>query len=162
MARPNPLRVIMSFDLPSKTLQRRLPYRPDIDEVLYTYEKLNRYVFDRALKQPEITINSIQKAWGVCYGLEKIDINTGSNCKIRLMDKWFCIQWMVTTLAHEMCHQFQWDIYGPEREEIGKRWLMSHGPSFLEHRTRLAEYNIPLKVSHSKRLWFKYQDLFAS
>lgn len=162
MARPNPLRVMMSADLPPRVLQRRLPYRPNMDEIEYTYDKLNRYVFDNALRQPKIVANTIQKAWGVCYGDIDVDPETGSNCRIRLMDKWFCLQWMVTTLAHEMCHQFQWDVYGPEREENGKDWLMSHGPSFLEHRDRLAHYNIPLKVCHSKRLWFAHQDLFLA
>ena len=161
MARPNPLRIIMATELPPKTLQRRMPYRPSLDEVEYTYDKLNRYVFDNALRRPEIALNTLQKAWGICYGLVDIE-PTGSNCKIRLMDKWYSAQWMVTTLAHEMCHQFQWDIYGPEREENGKQWLMSHGPSFLEHRERLAEYNIPLKVSHSRRKWFEHQDLFLA
>lgn len=161
MARPNPLRVMMASELPPKTLQRRMPYRPSVDEVEYTYDKLNRYVFDNALKRPEIITSTLQKAWGVCYGLVELE-PSGSNCKIRLMDKWYSIQWMVTTLAHEMCHQYQWDIYGPEREENGKHWLMSHGPSFLEHRDRLAEFDIPLKVSHSRRKWFEHQDLFLA
>lgn len=162
MARPNPLHVMMAAELPPKVVQRRLPYRPSMDELEYTYDKLNRYVFDNALRRPKITQNTIQRAWGVCYGDIAVDPETGSNCRIRIMDKWFCVQWMVTTLAHEMCHQFQWDVYGPEREESGKDWLMSHGPTFLEHRERLAHYNIPLKVCHSKRLWFQHQDLFLA
>jgi hypothetical protein len=162
MARPNPLRVMMSTELPPKALQRRLPYRPSLDEVEYTYDKLNRYVFDNALRQPEIITGIIQKAWGICYGMTDQDPDTGSNCKIRLTDKWYCVQWMVSTLAHEMCHQYQWDVYGPEREELGKGWLMSHGPTFLEHRERLTEYQIPLKVCHSRRLWFYHQDLFLA
>lgn len=162
MARPNPLRVMMATELPPKVLQRKLPYRPSQDEIEYTYDKLNRYVFDNALRRPQLIQNTIHRAWGVCYGDIDLDPETGSNCRIRIMDKWFCIQWMVTTLAHEMCHQYQWDVHGPEREESGKDWLMSHGPTFLEHRERLAEYNIPLKVCHSKRLWFEHQDLFLA
>jgi len=153
---------MMGTALPPKTIQRRLPYRPNLDEVEYTYYIINKYVFDNCLKQPEIILKPIPKAWGICFGMTTADTKTKSNCQIRLSDKWYCTQWMVTTLAHEMCHQFQWDIYGPMREESGKDWLMSHGPTFLEHRDRLSIYNVPLKVFHSKRLWFKYQDLFIA
>jgi hypothetical protein len=162
MARPNPVRAMMATELPPKTLQRRMPYRPSLDEVEYTYSILNKYAFDNALRQPVIVLKQIPQAWGMCFGLVEEDEYTGSNCRIRLSDKWFSTQWMVTTLAHEMCHQYQWDINGPERAEHGKDWLMSHGPTFLEHRDRLSIYHVPLKVSHSKRLWFKHQDLFLA
>lgn len=162
MARPNPIRVMMATPLPPKTIQRRMPYRPGVEEVEYTYNILNKYVFDNALKKPKIILKSIPKAWGVCFGLTEVDKETRSNCRIRISDKWYSTQWMVTTLAHEMCHQYQWDIYGPMREEEGKEWLMSHGPSFLEHRDRLAQYHVPLKTAHSKRKWFLYQDLFLT
>lgn len=96
----------------------------------------------------------------MCMGETTEQVSYGSYCKIRMMDKWYCPQWMVTTLAHEMAHQYQWDIIGPEREYNGKDWLMSHGPSFFQFRNRLAEHHIPLKTSHSTRCWFKHQDMF--
>lgn len=88
--------------------------------------------------------------------------STGSHCTIRMMDKWFCPQWFVTTLAHEMVHQYQWDVLGPERQENGKDWLMSHGPSFFEFKPDLEDYDISLKTAHSQRRWFKHQDLFKA
>lgn len=162
MARPNPIRTMMATPLPSKTVQRRLPYRPKLSEVIYTYNILNRYVFDNKLVRPTIVTKTLRKAWGVCYGLAELDYSTGSNCRIQINDKWFSTQWMVTTLAHEMCHQYQWDVLGPIREDEGKEWLMSHGPTFHEHKDRLAYYDVPLKVCHSKRLWFEHQDLFLA
>jgi hypothetical protein len=162
MARPNPIRRLMSEPLPPKTAQRRLPYRPKLEEVEYTYQILNKYVFDNALKKPPIRQGILQNAWGICCGLEHPKEGYRSYCEIKISDKWYCVQWMISTLAHEMCHQYQWDIYGPERAEMGKDWLMSHGPTFLEHRDRLQEYGIPLKVSFSRRRWFAYQDLFSS
>jgi hypothetical protein len=78
------------------------------------------------------------------------------------MDKWFCMQWFITTLAHEMVHQYQWDIIGPEREQEGKDWLMSHGPSFYQFKDGMKDYNISLKTAHSQRRWFKHQDLFKA
>lgn len=162
MARPNPIRKIMAVPLPSKTLQRRLPYRPKLEEVEYTYDVLNRYIFGNQLNKPPLHIGRLRDAWGVCHGLCNPIPGYKSLCEIKISDKWYCVQWMVVTLAHEMCHQYQWDIYGPERSEAGKNWLMSHGPSFLEHRNRLAEFGIPLKTAHSRRRWFLYQDLFFS
>ena len=162
MARPNPLRVMMAAKLPSKTIQRRTPYRPCGEEIRYTYDRLNWYIFDNALKQPLIKIKTLYGAWGICYGYDEPYRNTKSNCTIELSNKWYSIQWMVTCLAHEMCHQYQWDLYGPEREKNGKDWLMSHGPTFFEHRDRLAEYNIPLRIQYDHALWFQHQDLFLS
>ena len=162
MARPNPIRKMMAESLPPKTLQRRLPYRPSIEEVNYTYSLLNRYVFDNALRQPPLEIGILRDAWGMCQGLCKPEDGYKSFCSIKISDKWYCVQWMVSTLAHEMCHQYQWDVYGPEREEVGKDWLMSHGPSFLVHRQILSEFGIPLKTSFSRKKWFVYQDLFST
>jgi hypothetical protein len=76
------------------------------------------------------------------------------------MDKWFCAQWAVTVIAHEMVHQHQWDIEGPKRWRKGKDFLMSHGPTFFRFRDKLEKYGISLKTAHSQRKWFKHQDLF--
>jgi hypothetical protein len=76
------------------------------------------------------------------------------------MDKWYCKQWLITVLAHEMCHQYQWDIQGMERLKRGKQPLMSHGPSFFVFRDKLKKHGISLKGAHSKRKWFWYQNLF--
>lgn len=78
------------------------------------------------------------------------------------MDKWYCKQWLVNTLAHEMCHQYQWDIIGNQRLIEGKQPIMSHGPSFFVFREQLKEHGINLKTAHSKRKWFKYQNLFKA
>ena len=75
------------------------------------------------------------------------------------MDKWFSPQWLVTILAHEMSHQYQWDILGKQRLAEGKEKIMSHGPSFFVFKDNLAKYDIPLKTSHSQGKWFKYQSM---
>ena len=78
------------------------------------------------------------------------------------MDKWFCKQWMISTLAHEMCHQWQWDIISSARRKLGKEPIMSHGPTFYMFRERLADHGISLKRYHRRGKWFKTQDLFKS
>jgi hypothetical protein len=98
----------------------------------------------------------------MCYGSLEMPSKAKSFCKIRLMDKWYCKQWLITVLAHEMCHQYQWDIQGMERLKRGKQPLMSHGPSFFVFRDKLKNYGISLKSAHSKRKWFWYQNLFKA
>lgn len=151
---------IMELPLPPLHLQRRLLYKPTKSEVRHVYETINNLVFDNELRMPKIILaERCRKYWGMCIADTKLQY-TGSYCHIKLMDKWFCPQWMVTTLAHEMCHQYQWDIEGPKRAKEGKEYIMSHGPSFFLFRDRLAKHNISLKTSHGQKRWFKHQDLF--
>jgi len=154
------LEEIMDSPLPPVYIQRRLPYRPSKSDVRYVYEQLNWLIFDDKLRMPKLVLAShCKKYWGMCIAETSINY-TGSYCTIKLMDKWFCPQWMVTTLAHEMCHQYQWDIDGPKRYKKGKDFILSHGPSFFLYRDKLAEYGISLKTSHGQKRWFKHQDLF--
>lgn len=151
---------LMELPLPSYYEQKRLVFRPGNRLVHHIYELINYEVFDSTLRKPKLeVVPRCRKYWGMCVGHTYRDY-TGSHCKIIMMDKWFCMQWFVTTLAHEMVHQYQWDIIGPEREQEGKDWLMSHGPTFFDFRDELEYHNISLKTAHSQRRWFRHQDLF--
>lgn len=151
---------LMELPLPAIYLQKRLCFRPSPRFLHHTFELINHTIFNNELKKPKLELHSnCRKYWGVCMG-NLTTIRSGSYCHIVLMDKFFCAQWFITTLAHEMVHQYQWDILGPMREEDGKNWLMSHGPSFFNFRNTLHENNISLKTAHSQRRWFKHQDLF--
>jgi hypothetical protein len=157
MARPNPIRKIMETPLPSVTCQKTKPFRPTDADVIYAYNLINRYVFDKELRRPEITQATIRKAWGWCYG-QDVRYSNGSYCKIHLMNKWFSPQWFMNTLAHEMAHQYQWDVIGPEREANGQEPIMSHGPTFFIWRERFDYYGLNLKTAHRMKKWFQYQD----
>lgn len=153
---------LMSIPLPSITEQKRLYFRPNRRFIHHVYELLNYSVFNNELKKPTLTVAPRRRNyWGMCIGHISAQ-RTGSYCDIVLMDKWISIQWMVATLAHEMAHQYQWDILGPERHYEGKDFLMSHGPSFFRFREPLEHNSIPLKTSHSQRRWYEYQDLFKT
>lgn len=156
------LQELMVLPLPTRYQQKRLTFRPSRYLVHHVYELINYEVFDNVLQKPRLeVVPRCRKYWGMCMGHVRKDV-TGSYCTIRMMDKWFCMQWMVTTLAHEMVHQYQWDILGPERQNDGKDWLMSHGPSFYEFKPNLEEHSISLKTAHSQRRWFEHQDLFRA
>jgi len=153
----------MESPLPSIGQQKRLSYRTNINEVTRLYKMLNWYIFDNALSMPTLeVVPRCRKYWGMCYGSYDAPIRNRSSCKIRLMDKWYCKQWLVAVLAHEMCHQYQWDIQGLERRKVGKDPIMSHGPSFFVFRDRLKKHGISLKGAHSRRKWFLYQNLFKA
>ena len=154
---------LMREELPPIAYQKRLYYRTDYDEVVRLYRMLNKSIFNNKLIMPEIEVMPrCRKYWGMCYGSLEMPTKTESFCKIRLMDKWYCKQWLITVLAHEMCHQYQWDVQGVERLNRGKEPIMSHGPSFFVFRDKLKKHGISLKSAHSKRKWFKHQNLFKA
>lgn len=161
MARPNPIRSIMAAQLPSITYQRRKLFRPSPADVTYAYNVLNRHVFDGVLCRPKIRMGTIRGAWGMCHWLPQ-EQPDGSNCDIRLSDKWFCQQWFMNTLAHEMVHQYQWDIYRWEHLDYYGRPMFegsgAHGPSFYEWVDRFQHYGLCLKRSFGQKRWFKHQN----
>jgi hypothetical protein len=152
---------MMREELPSIGYQKRLSYRTDYNEVVSLYRLINKTIFNNKLIMPTIEVMPrCRTYWGMCFGSVEMPTNRKSYCKIRLMDKWYCKQWLISTLAHEMCHQYQWDVQGLQRLHQGKEPIMSHGPSFFVYRDKLAKHGISLKRSHSRRKWFKRQDFF--
>jgi len=159
MARPNPIRAYMEAPLPSITYQRRLQFRPSYAEINYVYNICNRYLFDNRLRQPYIEQGSRRQTWGFCEWEKELQ-DTGSYCTIKLSDKWFCPQWFVQTLAHEMVHQYQWDITRWEEYDGVMPESGAHGPSFFAHRERFAYYGLRLKTSYGRKRWFKHQSFY--
>jgi len=164
MPRSKRLLRLMETELPRVSEQKRLLYRTTISEVKYYFNIINEDIFRGRLMIPEIIVTPRCRGyWGICqakYLLPDLENKHISNCAIKLMDKWYCKQWLITTLAHEMCHQYQWDIEGPKRMRMGLEPIMSHGPSFFKHRDRLANHGIPLRRAHRMRHWLKHQNLF--
>jgi len=161
MARPNPIRNIMEAELPSITYQRRKSFRPRDSDIIYAYNILNRYVFDNQLRQPELITGQMRNCLAYCQWLNYENYN-GSWTIIKLSDKWFCQQWFMNTLAHEMVHQYQWDIGRWQYIDAHGRDIYqnsgAHGPSFYEWRDQFAHYGLTLKVSFGQRRWFRHQD----
>ena len=163
MANRSELSNLMKQELPKLGHQKRLCFRTNKAEVIALYKLINSTIFDNSLDMPIIeVVPRCRQYWGICFGSYYAIPYRRSRCKIRMMDKWYSIQWLITTLAHEMCHQYQWDIIGKQRELEGKERIMSHGPSFYEFRDKLALHGISLKRHHRSRKWFKHQNLFKS
>jgi hypothetical protein len=161
MFRNQTLKELMAAELPAINRQKKLCYRTNYDEAVAIYRMLNKEIFNNQLEMPIIEVMPrCRKYWGMCFGYYERVQGRRSYCKIRLMDKWYCRQWLITTLAHEMCHQYQWDIIGTKREAEGKFRLMSHGSSFFVFKEKLAKHGISLKRAHGRRRWFKHQDFW--
>lgn len=160
MAKSNKLAKMMWGELPVMSFQRRFLYRISNKEVIALYRLLNREIFNNKLPIPVFEIGQCRDYWGFCYGADfsvHAD-STKSRCLIRLSDKWCCKQWLITILAHEMCHQYQWDVYSRRRVKQGLEPMMSHGPSFFKYKNKLAKCGIILKTSYSLAHWMSYQD----
>ena len=159
MAKSSKLVKIMQSELPVMSFQRRFLYRTSEKEVAALYRLLNREIFNGKLPTPVFEIGQCRNYWGFCYGKDfNADNGDRSKCIIRLSDKWCCKQWLVTILAHEMCHQYQWDVYSKNRVKQGLEPMMSHGPSFFKYKEKLAKRGIALKIRYSLAEWFTYQD----
>lgn len=131
------------------------PFRPWLCEVQELHTIINQEVFDGCLALPKFQLLrkcDIGLDFGWCEGehshATKLNNPTKSLCTIGLMNHWPSIQWCIMILAHEMVHQWQWDVYSHERFLQKKRPIMSHGPSFLNFKPKLAEFGIPLKRTY--------------
>lgn len=169
MSRPNLVTQYLNAPLPTVMEQKKFPFRPNVTEVDSLYRAINRCVFDNQLTQPEITLYSLKDCWASCSWelLRQRRSSWGKSgtwCTIQLNDKWYSPQWMVTILAHEMVHQWQWDVYRWQHLKRNKRemFLLSgaHGPSFHSWRGKMEEWGIWLKITYSDTSWWRHQDLF--
>lgn len=155
MARSNPIRTLMESPLPSISYQRKKQYRPSQEDLILAYNSLNQWVFDNTLVMPELGLIQAKKCWGYCEWLND-EQTSGSYCIIRLNRHWFCQQWFLNTLAHEMVHQYQHDVYRMNNSVY--QFSGAHGPSFFMWRERFAYFGLTLKTAYGQKRWFKHQD----
>lgn len=154
------LKKLMAEPLPSKTRQRAKPYRPKMREVKALFRLINREIFYNRLPMPKFVLGRLYDAIGMCSGKEGPIRKNKSYCTLYLVDRYYCRQWFISTLAHEMVHQYQWDVYSNILVKRGKPRHMSHGPTFYIWRKKLARYDIALKSTILKdKHWFDKQDV---
>lgn len=153
------VRRLMQRPLPPLSEQKQLVFRPSQQDASRAFNLLNNSIFNGKLKKPKIEICRMHGAWGECVGDFKDD-DTPFVAKIRLNEGFYSIQWFITVLAHEMSHQYQWEVLSPPRMELGLDPIMSHGQTFFMHKDKMADMGIFLKSSYRSRKWFKTQDLF--
>lgn len=155
------LKDLMSEELPNLTFQRKMSYLATVREVKAIYRLINKEIFGNRLVMPKIYVKSrLMGSWGECHGADTPYSNNRSRCVITLADRYYCKQWLIMTIAHEMCHQYEWDIISKRRQREGLPPIMSHGPTFFRWRDKLKKKGIPLKKFNDHEKWFVTQRLF--
>jgi hypothetical protein len=155
------LNKLMSAKILPKTKQRKLPYKLTMYKLRKMYKILNEELFNNCLPIPILRIKkSYRGAFGHCFGEDWELSRNGSCCEIVLTDRWFSQQWAVIALAHEMVHQYQWDITSKSRVKKGLTPIMSHGPSFVKFRKTFAKKGLPLNRHYSVSKWYQTQNFF--
>lgn len=146
----DPLRQLLNTPLPPLEEQKAKKYRPTKEEILEVHALLNKYIFEGKLRTPPLRL---KKVWyyGECTGYVATK-RKPHHAALLMNSRYYCVQWMVMILAHEMAHQYQWEVDGLARIAEGKKPLLSHGPSFYKFKDKLKEYGIPLKIHYTK-LW---------
>ena len=145
----------MQAPLPSKIKQRKRCFIPDKELGRYVYAALNNAIFeDKLSKNTAIMYRRLAHTWGLCTQFEP-DLPGGSRyCKIRLDYRFFCVQWFVTILAHEMVHAYQWEVL-----QCGLDCSEDHNETFYAFVDPLKEVGIPLKEQYNVIEWFATQDI---
>lgn len=101
------------------------------------YDCLNRAVFNGTLVRPHIIINNYGKLgfWGECEGKQRGSRWGEHYTKaIRIERNWPNMKKLITVMAHEMVHQWEWDKLG----------TMTHGNNFWAWQDRLLNKGIRL------------------
>lgn len=148
----NRIQQLISTKKPPITTQKRKPFRPTVQEVETFYDIINEDIFDSILVRPLISLVNLRKTWGWCLAGDSL-VN-GTYCEIKLHNKWYTPEWCMNILAHEMCHQWQYDIH---------RWLepsteMDHGETFSRWIPKFASHGLHLKTIYHHTTWFECQD----
>lgn len=150
---------LMNTELPSISKQKRKVYKTNKKEIHKLFDIINIILFSGKLSRPKIDVKiRLPDCWGLCRGVRKPTKNK-SGCELVITQNHFCIQWLITILAHEMSHQYQWDIIGLQRIKKGLTPFMSHGPTFYMHKKKFNKHQIPLKRVIHNSIWLAKQNL---
>jgi hypothetical protein len=102
------------------------------------YESINRAVFGGVLRRPKIIIRNYKDFWGETEGSSRgTQGGTQYVVAMRLHREWPNMKKLITVIAHEMVHQYEW-----ERQQQP----MSHGSTFWDWQHKLMSKGIRLCV----------------
>jgi len=131
------LQKIMAKPIPNRAEYWRNEYRPTQQKVTHTYNALNKSLFKDRLKRPCIVVGQQRNVWGWANLLDDYRVHMG------LSDKYPCEQFFVAVLAHEMIHQWQWEVDAPKRRKKGLRYQTAHGENFQAWKDTFDKFEIP-------------------
>lgn len=139
MKRRDPITKLMSSNVELEDSSSL--YYPSLKEAKFYFNLLNRYLFQNKLTSGKIKVAKLRGCWGWFVGHE-------NEFEIVMTDKYPSIKVFIMGLAHEMVHQYQWEILGAEKIKEGKIPNINHGPAFYAWKKNLSKFNIPLKIRY--------------
>jgi len=158
MLRRSPLLKIMESELPDFARCKK-GYQPTLKEAKHYYKLINRHVFENQLTPTKIRIFRMRDCWGYCS-----NINNNSSepiSEILLTRKFPCLQFFIAVLAHEMVHQFQWEIETPLRRSRGLGPVWGHGANFFRWSRKFKRVGIPLSRYGNHHKLIEHRDIWA-
>lgn len=154
MSAKQELITLLNTPLPSKRVQRRANFRPSKEQKDVVFKVLNSALFDGKLSKPVILMRTM-RYWGLCTVYDDPKLWS----KIKISNQCFCLQWFTLILAHEMVHQYQWEIDGPEIAKNKGEVFIDHNETFFKFKDRFADHGLLLAEEYSREKWLKHQDL---
>jgi hypothetical protein len=133
----NTLERMMAKPIPNRAEYWRNEYRPTRQKIALTYNLLNKTFFKDKLERPTIQVYRQRECWGWANLLDNYRVDMGLN------HRYPCEQFFIGVLAHEMIHQWQWEVDAPWRRKNGIRIQTCHGENFIAWKDTFAEYEIP-------------------
>ena len=138
-------------------------YKANKTEAWKWFHILNEQIFGNLLEPVDKIFISNHKNYGDVYALYYYDDKfRGKPAKISLCKRFDDEKMFVEILAHEMIHQWQWDVYRFDHLDYFGRPMFensgAHGPSFFAWKNRFADYGLHLKTWYGQKRWFKHQD----
>jgi len=128
---------IIAKPIPNRTEYWKNQYRPTQQKVAYTYNMLNKILFKGRLVRPNIELYRQQQCWGWANLLDNHRVHMG------LSNRYPCEQFFVGVLAHEMIHQWQWEVDAVKRIKQGLRTQTCHGENFQIWKDKFDSLEIP-------------------
>ena len=122
-------------------------YKTNIREIKALYRLINATIFNDSLVMPEIKLVRLRNAWAYCEGDECPFSKNKTRCTIYVHENWYRKNYLISTIAHEMVHQYQWDIISRKRQKQGLCSIMSHGPTFFQWRDAFNKHGLQLSIS---------------
>lgn len=144
----------MQQNLPNDAILKAELFKPTDRQLVRYFNLLNAAIFDKKLQRPVLKISKMRSMWGYCSVLNDDPLHPRT--KIVVNANYPCKQFFIATLAHEMVHQYQWEVLAQRHARLalrkrrarrGRIPSMSHGPSFVQWRYKFKKCGIPLFVT---------------
>jgi len=105
--------------------QKRCPVRPSLQELHHIHSKLNA-ALGLKVTTPKLSIKRMRMIYGLCVATNPVEIICIPN--------WPTLRFLLSIMAHEMCHQYQVENNHP----------MDHDEFFYSFSPRLHSLGLPL------------------